>query len=104
MQLTPLLICGISLLILGCVIIYFDVTCHLDDPAYTKKEVSKYCDFDISKTDYRIDTLNNGELILMRGKHKVIDGGNNYVKGNDICYLKMRAFFFWENSVKTEGL
>jgi len=81
-------------------ILFFNVGCHPDNSYFTNKEVKKYCDFDMSKTEYKISKLNNGKYVLVdkRG-FKVYGMNDNDVVGNDTCYIKMIACKWWENSV-----
>jgi len=77
------------------------VGCHSDNNHYTNKEVKEFCDFDMSKTDWKIAKMNNGKYVLVDKKYyfKLEDKGGKYVTGNDTCYLKMRAYKWWMNSV-----
>lgn len=88
----------------GVLIVLIMVGCngHHDDIGYALDDVEEQCDFDLTKTMYRIDVLNSGKLILMRGDYKVVDGNDNNVVGKDSCYLKLRAYNFWINSVKDD--
>jgi len=75
---------------------------HPDNSTYTKSEVKELCDFDLSKTKYRIKETNDGRFALGYKKYDflVIDGNENYLRGQDTCYLKFRAYKFWLNDVK----
>ena len=73
---------------------------HPDTPyKHTNSKVKEYCDTPLPD-GFRIDTLNSGKLVLMRGSSKAMDGNRNYVTGYDTCYLKLRAYRFWLNEVK----
>ena len=40
------------------------INAHEDDAFYSKSDVKQHCNFDISKTEFTIDTLNSGVLTL----------------------------------------
>ena len=74
---------------------------HSDSNLYSKDEVKEHCDFDLSQTKWKIDTLNSGKIALVHKKlNYVAKSKNGDVFGTDTCYIKMRAFFFWEREIK----
>lgn len=54
------------------------------------------CDFDLKTTSYYMVKTNGDDWFLKESGYKVVDGSKNYVKG-DTCYLKHRAYMFWQN-------
>lgn len=75
---------------------------HPDNSLYTKSEVKESCDFDLSKTKFKIRETNGGQFVLGYKEHAFLveDGNDEKVKGEDTCYLKHRAYMFWLNDVK----
>ena len=63
-------------------------------------DYSAYKNFDLTKTTYRIDTLNSGELILTDDGYAVWTKSGDRVTSDDTCYLKYRAYTFWQNDIR----